>query len=677
MNFFWLLSKHLWWRSGAFRNHRQSMRLSLLVGVVIVVLPIHAKIRLQPMFSDNMVLQQQTNAPFWGEAKPGKAVTLVASWDGKKHTTIADANGHWKLMVATPKAGGPYSITISDGTKLKLNNVLVGEVWLCTGQSNMEMPMQGWNVKMNAEEIARSAKYSNIRLLQVDKTTSPKPVSDITVKGGGWMQCNPETVKDFSATGFFFGKNISESVDVPVGLIMTCWGGTVAEAWTSADALRPMKAFDSQLEPLEKMPADKVERQKQYNDALKAWNDRMAARVGSYDSKGHCVFAETSYDDSSWRDMTLPTQIEKAGLPGYDGYIWFRKTIDIPASWAGRKLDLRLSMIDDNDITYFNGVEIGRTEGYNVQRHYEIPARLVKAGKAVITVLDCDNGGEGGIWGEPKDMTIALSGSAKSKSLAGVWKVNPSTDFSKVEPKPVDSSSNPNVASVLFNAMINPLVPYAIRGAIWYQGEANVGRAEQYRDLLSVMIHDWRSKWGVDFPFYIMQLANFMDRHPEPVESDWAKLREAQDFVARNVAGAAMAVNIDIGNPKDIHPTTKDEVGRRLALLAEALTYGKNVAWSGPEYEGYEIEGKQIRLRFSHAEGMKAKDGLRLTGFAIAGPDHKFHWADARVDGSTVVVSAKEVECPLAVRYAWDDNPDCNLTNASGLPASPFRTDRW
>lgn len=651
-----------------------------IAATVFLLAPVHtsrAKVRLQPMFSDNMVLQQHADAPIWGEAKPGKTVSVVTSWDGRKYTTKAGSDGSWKLTVATPKAGGPYDITISDGTKLTLRNVLIGEVWLCTGQSNMEMPMQGWDVKMNADEIARSGKYTNIRLLQVDKQVSPKPEGSLTVKNGGWMTCSPETVKDFSATGFFFGKNINETVGVPVGLIMTCWGGTVAEAWTSGEALRPMKAFDSQLEPLAKLPADKGERQRQYQDDLKAWETKMAARSGSYDSQGGCVFARPSYDDTSWRGMTLPTQIEKAGLPGYDGYVWFRKTIDIPEEWAGHDLELSLAMIDDNDITYFNGVEIGRTEGYNVQRHYVVPARLVKAGKAVITVLDCDNGGEGGIWGEAKDMAITMRGSARIKSLAGEWKVNPTTDLREVEPKPVDFSGNPNVASVLFNAMINPLVPYSVAGAIWYQGEANVGRAGQYRDLLEVMISDWRTRWGKQFPFYIMQLANFMDRHAEPVESGWAELREAQRLVARDVAGADMAVNIDIGNPKDIHPTTKDEVGRRLALLAEAHAYGKPVAWTGPRYEDYSIEDGQIRLRFDHAEGMKAKDGQPLAGFAIAGPDHKFHWADARIDGSTVVVSAKGVACPLAVRYAWDDNPACNLTNASGLPASPFRTDSW
>lgn len=657
---------------------KQQVKTAILAALFLApVCVTGAKVRLQPLFSDNMVLQQQANAPIWGEAKPGKTVSVLTSWDGRRYTAKAGSDGRWELHVATPKAGGPYEITISDGSPLKLRNVLIGEVWLCTGQSNMEMPMQGWDVRMNTDEIARSGKYSNIRLLQVDKAASPKPESSLTAKNSGWMTCSPATVSDFSAAGFFFGKNISETLDVPVGLIMTCWGGTVAEAWTSGYALRPMQVFNGQLEPLAKLPADKSERQRQYKEELRAWEMRMVERTGSFDSKGHCVFAQPGLDDSAWRSMTLPTQIEKAGLPDYDGYLWFRKTIDIPQEWVGRDLDLRLSMIDDNDITYFNGVEIGRTEGYNVQRHYVIPARLVKSGKAVITVLDCDNGGEGGIWGEAKDMSIAPRDAETTLSLAGVWRVNPSTDLREVEPKPVDYSGNPNVPSVLFNAMINPLVPYALRGAIWYQGEANVGRAAQYRDLLSVMIDDWRSRWGSRFPFYIMQLANFMDRHAGPVESEWAELREAQRLVALHVAGSAMAVNIDIGNPKNIHPTTKDEVGRRLALLAEALTYGRNVAWTGPQYESYSIEGNKIRLSFSHAEGLRAKDDKSLKGFAIAGPDHEFHWADAHIEGSAVVVSSDAVDCPLAVRYAWDDNPDCNLTNDSELPASSFRTDNW
>lgn len=654
---------------------KNKVLLTMLLGCSLMA---NAKVRLQPMFSDNMVLQQQTSAPLWGEASPNKTVTLVTSWDGKKYKTKSDAKGQWKISVTTPKAGGPYEITISDGTKMTLHDVLIGEVWLCTGQSNMEMPMQGWDVKMNADEIAQSGRFKNIRLLQVNEVTSPKPEASIAIKSNGWMQCNPETVKDFSATGFFFGKNINLSENVPVGLIMTCWGGTVVEAWTSGKTLEEMPVFKDKIAKLDSLPATQEARQKQYDEALKKWREKMAKRVGSYDSKGNCVFAQKEYNDASWQEMKLPTMIEDAGLPGYDGFIWFRKTIDIPSDWVGKDLDLYLSMIDDEDVTYFNGVQIGQTSGFNVQRHYIVPASLVKAGKAVITVRDYDSGGGGGLYGDAKDMRIGIKGSGNTVSLAGIWKANPSTDLRKVEPAPVNYAGNPNIPSVLFNSMINPLVPYSIRGAIWYQGENNVDRAYQYRELLPMMIRDWRSHWGYNFPFYIMQLANYMERHEQPIETAWAELREAQLLTAKHVDNTAMAVNIDIGNPKNIHPTTKNEVGRRLALLAEGLTYGKNIEYSGPEYESYKIDGNTIRLSFSHVgKGLRSKDGGKLTGFAIAGPDHKFHWADAKIDGNTIVVSSSEVDCPLAVRYAWDDNPECNLTNESGLPASPFRTDEW
>lgn len=629
----------------------------------------NAKVRLQPMFSDNMVLQQQTSAPLWGEAAPNKLVTLTTSWDGHSYSVKADSKGQWKINVSTPKAGGPYDITISDGKPLTLHNVLIGEVWLCGGQSNMEMPMQGWDIKMNADEIAQSGKFKNIRLLQVDELTSNKQQTAVSVKNNGWMTCSSETVKDFSATGFFFGKNIHLKENVPVGLIMSCWGGTPIESWISEEVLKTRPAFSKRIAEI---------------DSTKNWipnfwmiyNNLIADKVreeGSYNSKGKCVFAQVGFDDSKWMEMTEPVYIEKAGLPGYDGYVWFRKAIDIPKSWAGKDLELDLGKIDDNDQTYFNGEEVGHTNFYSVNRQYTVPARLVKAGKAVITVRCLDNSGDGGFWGEAKDMKIGVKGSDDVISLAGVWKAKPTFNTNKVE-----KHENQKWPTTLYNSMINPLIPYAIRGAIWYQGEDNSARAYQYRDLLPMMIQDWRARWGYEFPFYIMQLANYETRHDNPVDSEWAELREAQLMTAKNVANTAMAVNIDIGMADNIHPIKKYEVGRRLALLAEALTYNnKDVEYSGPMYEGYNVENGKIRVFFSHTSGMKAKDGGALKGFAIAGPDKQFHWADAKIDGNSIIVSCKDVSCPLAVRYAWDDNPDCNLVNASGLPASPFRTDEW
>ncbi|MGI6242272.1 MAG: sialate O-acetylesterase [Prevotella sp.] len=657
---------------------KNKSRFVLILGLLLTVIGANAKIKLQPLFSSNMVLQQQFMAPLWGEAKSGKVVTVLTSWDNKTYSTKADSNGHWSLKVATPKAGGPYNITISDSSPVVLRNVLIGEVWLCTGQSNMEMPMQGWDIKMNEEEIARSGKYTGIRLLQLDEVTSPSEETGFTARNDGWMTCSPDVVKDFSATGFFFGKNINEHQQVPVGLIMTCWGGTPVESWMSGDKLKEFTEYRNQIIDLQKQPKDKAARENKYKQEYQTWLINARKKEGSLDAAGRDVFAAADYDDSNWSVMNLPTQIEKAGQPDFDGIMWFRKTIELPAKWAGKNLELDLAAIDDNDITYFNGKEIGRTEGFNVHRHYVVPGKLVKKGKNVITVFALDTGGEGGIWGEAKEMSIALKGKAQTMSLAGDWRFNPSTDLRTAPAMPKNFAGNPGIPSVLFNQMIHPLIPFAVRGAIWYQGEANENRAYQYRELLPAMIHDWRERWGYTFPFYIMQLANFRERHAQPVECQWAELREAQLLTALHTDNCAMAVNIDIGNPANIHPTTKDEVGRRLSLLARALTYKENIAYSGPIYDSYQLESGQVRLSFRHTEGgLKTTDGKALRGFAIAGPDHQFHWANATIDDNTIVVSSPDVKEPVAVRYAWDDNPDCNLTNSSDLPASPFRTDDW
>ncbi len=652
-------------------------KLLFLCLLATSLLNIDAKVKLQPMFSDNMVLQQKTNTPIWGEARAGKKVTVLPSWNGKLYTTQANAAGQWKITVETPGAGGPYEITISDGQKFTLRNVMIGEVWLCTGQSNMEMPMRGWDTPMNADEIANSGKYNNIRMLQVDEVLSTTPKNTLTVKSGGWMTCSPETVRDFSATGFFFGKNIEERLNVPVGLIMTCWGGTPVESWISGECLRQVDAFKARIDS---MSANELVRERQYQSYLvnyDSWFLDQIKREHSADSQGRVILAQPDYDDSSWFSAQAPAILEGNGLEEFDGIVWLRKTIDIPASWARKDLQLNLAQVDDNDVTYFNGECVGRSIGYGVQRSYVVPGRLVKAGKAVITVSSLDSGGGAGFAGDALKMNIGPKGTQQPLSLASEWRVKATTNLSDMTQMPPDLRLTQNSPTVLFNSMIAPLIPYPVRGAIWYQGEANADRAYQYRELLPLMIRDWRERWGTDFSFYIMQLANYQARHAKPVECAWAELREAQLLTAQNVINCGMAVNIDIGNPANIHPTSKSEVGRRLAILALNKTYGEDVEYSGPKYQGYQLESGQIRIKFAHTDDMKAKDGGVLRGFAIAGIDHEFHWADAHVEGNSVVVSSSEVNYPIAVRYAWDDNPDCNLINGSGLPASPFRTDDW
>ena len=640
----------------------------LFAALLMLSGAISAKVVLPPMFSYKMVLQQQADAPIWGEAKPMKTVKVTTSWDGKTYETQADKEGKWKLSVRTPEAGGPYELTLTDGQKLVLKNVMIGEVWICSGQSNMEMPLEGWGKIMNYKKEVSAADHPNIRLLHVEHVTSTQPESDIKVRDNGWQVCSPQTIPNFSATAYFFGREISEKQNVPVGLIHTSWGGTNVESWISGKVLQEMPDFSNVVEEVRAMP-DKTAMKAEYLKTLEAWNNRVDEGFAA----GKPVRAEVSLDDSNWAKMKFPGMVEEQGLNGFDGLIWLRRTVDIPASWAGKKVQLILGTIDDNDITYWNGQEVGRTTGYTIQRNYTVPGKLVKAGQLSLAIRIVDTGGGCGM---PNDLYLR-SANGEQISLAGEWKYQVAADARKEGMPPKDMSENPNLPTSLYNAMIHPLVPYGIRGAIWYQGENNASRAYQYRELFPLVIENWRKDWGKDFPFYFVQLANFKPVSPEPVDSDWAELREAQTRTL-SVANTGMAVIIDKGEANDIHPKDKQAVGHRLALIARAKTYGEQIPYSGPMYHSYEVDGDKIILSFDHTEGgLKSGDGKALQGFSIAGRDHKFHWAKAEIQGDKIVVSSPEVLYPVAVRYGWSDNPVCNLYNGAGLPASPFRTDDW
>ncbi len=633
-----------------------------------------AKVTLPSVFTDNMVLQQKADAPIWGKATAGKPVTVTTSWDNQKYTTTAMADGSWTVKVKTP-AGGftPYSISISDGKVLKLNNILIGEVWICSGQSNMEMPLSGWGKIKNFEQEIAGANYPNIRLLHVSKVTSDRPLDNAKLDNAGWTPCSPASIPNFSSVAYFFGRDLFQHLNVPIGLINVSWGGTIAEAWTSKESLLTMPDFMNAIP--EPSNLSNEEQELKYKASLEEWVLKSQAIDRGYKAN-KAAWSAPEFDNSSWKSMTLPGPWEDNGLKDFDGIVWFRKNIAIPESWAGKDLKLSLGEIDDNDVTFFNGVQVGVTNGFGITRMYTIPGKLVKAGNAVITVKVLDNIGGGGIYSEAKKLYVAAPGE-QNISLAGDWKYQVGADLKELPAMPKSTVNNPNRPTVLFNAMIHPLVPYTIRGAIWYQGESNAGRAYQYRDLFPLMITDWRKQWNSNFPFYFVQLANFTQVNPNPGESDWAELREAQAQTL-NLGNTGMAVTIDIGEANDIHPKNKQEVGLRLALQARANTYGEDVVASGPVFSSFKIQGSRIRITFSNAQGgLKTKDNQPLKGFAVAGVDHQFHWAEATIEGNDVIVSSADVAFPVAVRYAWATNPVCNLYNGAGLPASPFRTDDW
>lgn len=479
-------------RSIAFRVNLNFTVIGLNLLAILCAFSVDAKVVLSPLFSDNMVLQQKDKVALWGKSLAGKSVVIITSWNQKRYTATADATGSWKVNVATPKAGGPYNITFDDDEKTILRDVLIGEVWICSGQSNMEMGLEGFGKVKNFKEEVAAANYPTIRLLKVEKTTSTQPLAEAKF-AEGWQVCSPKTAPQFSAVAYFFARNIQQYHNVPIGLIQTSYSGTPAQSWVSGQALEAIPQYDSVVKTVSK------------------------------------------------------------------------------------------------------------------------------------------------IAGSPKDA---------------------------------------HIPSVLFNAMINPLIPYGIRGVIWYQGESNDKKAQQYKTLFPLLIQDWRNRWDKTFPFYYVQLANFTEVKAEPIESTWAELREAQ-LQTLKAPNTGMAVAIDIGEAKDIHPKNKQDVGMRLALIARSKIYKEKVVYSGPIYKNYKKKDGKIILSFNHTDGGLQVKGDTLKGFAIAGADKKFYWANAEIDGNKIVVWSDAVKEPMAVRYAWANNPVCNLYNAAGLPASPFRTDDW
>ena len=638
----------------------------------------HATVHVPAIIGDNMVLQAGMKVRIWGKADPGELVTVRLN-SQTAHAT-ADGSGHWQTFVGPLKAGGPFDLTIKGTNTLTFKNVLVGEVWVCSGQSNMEWPLI--NAKDGAKTVAE-ANYPEIHLFTVEKNTSPTPLDDVK---GRWVVTTPDTVGQFSAVGYFFARELYQQLKTPFGLIHTSWGGTPAESWTSYEALaanpqlKPI--IDRYQESLKSLP----EREKDYERAMAQWEqNNLYLDPGN---KGEALgYAGDSVNPADWKQMNLPQYFETAGLD-IDGAVWFRKQIQIPPSWSGKDLVLNLTPIDDHDTTYFNGTRVGgigreSPDSYSKPRRYTVPGRLVRPGRNVIAVRVFDSAGNGGFaGGGGMSLASAADKSSEVIGLEGPWDYKVEVAF---QPKHPDWGSRPqapgpnnqNSPSVLYNAMLLPLTPYAIRGAIWYQGESNAGRAYQYRTLFPLMIRNWREVWKEgDFPFYYVQLANYQARKPEPGDSDWAELREAQLMTLRE-PHTGMAVIIDIGDANDIHPRDKLDVGHRLALWALAQTSHQTIEYSGPLYDSFVIEGDKVRIRFKHAHGLKTSDGQSPKAFAIAGVDHKFYWADARIDGETIVVSSAKVPEPVAVRYAWADNPEVNLYNGANLPASPFRTDDW
>ena len=636
----------------------------LFVGV-FAACQLRGEVRMPAVFSDNMVLQKGVPVPIRGWASPGEKVAV--EFAGQRKETSADCAGKWQVRLdPLPASAVPADMRITGQNALMVRNVLVGDVWLASGQSNMEMPVK--NAANAAQEIA-SANCPGIRFFMVERDLSSSPKEDCA---GKWVVCEPKSVGPFSAAAYFFARELHQKYKIPMGVINSSVGASSCQAWTPAEVL----TSDKTLPQLADVAPENYT----------SWKTYLAFKDGTYDRcsyadtgiKPECLaWAKPDLDMSDWKDFKAPGNIEAQGM-AIDGAVWFRKEVAVPASWAGQNLTLSLGPISDNDIVFVNGEKVGATENNWrewVFRNYPVPAKVVKPGRNVIAVRIFNRIGNGGFYPSyPAPLKLVKDGE-NAVILSGVWKCK----VERAEKPAALPSALPSIYSVptaFFNAMIAPFTKVPLRGFLWYQGEGNAGAAKQHDTLFPAMIKSWREWWGDDkLPFYFVQLASFRAREAQPSEGGWPRLRESQ-MKTLALHDTGMAVAVDIGEAMEIHPHNKQDVGRRLARWAMRDCYGEtDLEVSGPLYAANAIKGDKVRVRFTHTSGgLKAKGGT-LKGFAIAAADKKFVWADARIDGESVVVWSDGVRSPCFVRYAWADNPECTLVNGADLPASPFRTD--
>lgn len=620
-------------------------------------------VRLPGIFGDNMVLQRNKPIAVWGWANKGEKIAITFNLQTK--TTKANAAGKWQLQLNPEAAGGPFILTVKGNNTIIFSNVLVGEVWVCSGQSNME-----WSLSLadNAAQEIAAANYPEIRHFTVTKATSSKPQEDIA--GGNWNVSSPESAGNFSAVAYFYARELYRNLKVPIGLINNAWGGTHIETWTSYKAFQANDEFRDMIAPFPMINVDSINKalKKNVSVSAKVWENELANKNVLQN------WYKPELNESDWHKMALPGLWESKGLMGLDGIVLFRKTFNMKKADLGKTATLQLGAIDDSDITYLNGKKIGSTDQYDISRSYTIPPGILKEGVNVIAVRVVDSGGGGGFQGDADEMKLGMEN--YSIKLDGEWSY-------KIESVKVDLTNTGvganDYPTLLFNAMLHPLIPFTIQGVIWYQGESNTQRAWQYNKAFPLLISDWRQQWKQgDFPFYFVQLSSYSAGGLNS-PNEWAELREAQSNTLL-LPNTGMAVTTDVGKSNDIHPRNKKDVGYRLAAIALKNTYQKEMVSEGPTYQSMRVEANRMFISFSKiGSGLVAKDKYGyLKGFEIAGSDQKFYWAKALIDGNNVIVFSDQVTNPVSVRYSWtDDAGESNLFNKDGFPAPPFRTDNW
>ena len=643
------------------KNPKQIVITVFFIALGLLCQSVQAGIKLPAILSSNMVLQRDIPVNIWGWAKSGEKIKV--EFNGQTLETKAKADGTWRVTLQPMSAGGPFVMKLRGENALVLNNILIGDVWVCSGQSNMQFNLK--DARNGASEVA-AANQDNIRLLTVPMKISEKPMNDLSAE---WKVCSSETAASFSAVGYFFGRDLQNKLQVPIGLINSSWGGTLIESWTDMETMYGFPKYRQKLEELKTMKFSTTS-DEELNRAQNEW--LISMKNEDLGAKEAWFRPETNYTD--WKEMHVPGNWEKQGLPGLDGIVWFETEFELTPEEAGKGITLNLAKADDNSQTYVNGQLVGETPEYWKEIIYQVSPSVLKAGKNILVIKVTDTGGYGGIYGSEDAMFVMANDTRKP--LAGSWRYN----IGASKPSPGSLADADLYPSDIYNAMIQPLTDFAIKGVIWYQGEANVRDAFAYRDLLKGLITGWRKNWKQgDFPFLLAQISSF-DSRGMPDDGDWAMLRESQSVVASSVANCGMAVTVDIGESHDIHQKNKQEVGARLCRAALNVAYNQNIESSGPVYKSMAIENNKAIIEFSHAGlGLAVRSNRYgyVNGFAIAGADKKFHWARATAKGNQIIVESDEVPQPVAVRYAWENDAcDVNLYNSEGLPAVPFRTDK-
>jgi sialate O-acetylesterase len=620
---------------------------------------------LSPIFGDNMVLQRGKPNSLWGWAKPGEMVRV--EMEGRSASGMAASDGRWKVAIDVPPVGGPYIVRVHGSRDADLHNVLVGDVWLCGGQSNMYL---GVGATDNGPEEIKAAEHPDLRLYMVAQRTAYSPAA---VPVGSWKVCTPATLAEggfggFSAVAYHFARRIQGELHVPIGLIEDCVGGSPAEAWMNGASLTRMGEFEPQIAAIEKL---RSRGGPEYGSFLMHWLD-------DYDpgAKGD-TWADPGLDDGGWRIVDVPGGFSQLGVGSSPSVCWFRREFTVPDPVPSGDARILLGSIEKMDTAYINGRWIGASSWVENPRAYHIPQGVLKPGRNQLALRVFKLKSAEGFLAGPGALQIQL-GDGSSVGLAGKWRGIVSVDARPPHPMPMDFENYATMPSVFYHGMLEPLAPLAITGAIWYQGEANTARALQYRKLLPGLISDWRALFQQgDIPFYIVSLPAFMHRRAEPGDDGWAELREAQALSAANVPNTGLAVTIDTGDADNIHPRQKKVVGERLALCALAGNYHVDVPSRGPTFASAEPVPGGLKLHFSNIAGGLVVHGEKLGEFSVAGADRKWSWADARIVGDAVVVYSPSVAQPVAARYAWQANPAATLFNIAGLPAVPFRTDDW